>query len=66
MCALVRVSPGWFGLLVSCADTKKKSSLMLSLLPPPGRVDGSGGVPWLGHLPQLGPLAELNQQVQYF
>ncbi len=65
MCALVRVSaPGaavpWFGLLYSYADTKKKSSLMLSLLSPPGRQGPEGGVPWLGDLRQLGPLGELS------
>ncbi len=51
-----QVSPNWFGILFSCADTKKKSSLMLSLFEP-----GETPVPWMGNLNHLGPMAGLSQ-----
>ena len=64
LCALVQVAESkelphciqsnWFGLLFSCADTKKKSSLMLALLEP-----GDCPVPWLGNLRRLGPVDDL-------
>ena len=28
LCALVQVSKNWFGIIFSCADTKKKSNLV--------------------------------------
>lgn len=62
LCALVQVASdktsavNWFGLLFSCADTKKKSNLMLALFEP-----GNTPVPWLGDLRRLGPLEDLNQ-----
>eukprot|EP00095_Tigriopus_kingsejongensis_P002907 snap_masked-scaffold336_size202805-processed-gene-1.8 protein:Tk02907 transcript:snap_masked-scaffold336_size202805-processed-gene-1.8-mRNA-1 annotation:"conserved hypothetical protein" len=55
LCALVQLSTDWFGIIFSCPDVKKKSSLMLSLLEP-----GSEPVPWLGNLRLLGPLSDLN------
>lgn len=59
LCALVEVAPQWFGIIFSCADTKRKSSLMLALFEP-----GPEPVPWLGNLNELGPLAGLNETNQ--
>nr|XP_040582131.1 integrator complex subunit 14-like [Lepeophtheirus salmonis] len=58
MCALVKVSEedDWYGLLFSCSDSKKRSSLMLSLFEP-----GSKPVPWLGDIQELGPSSDLNE-----
>lgn len=55
LCALVQVATDWFGIIFSCPDVKKKSSLMLSLFEP-----GSQPVPWLGNLRKLGPVSDLN------
>lgn len=48
MAALVVLADNWFGFCFSFTD-KKKSNLMLTLLPP-----GSDSVPWLGDLRYLG------------
>lgn len=49
MAALCEVAEGWFGILYSWADTKKKSNLMLTVLEP-----GVDVIPWLGDFEQLG------------
>ncbi|KAK3917692.1 Integrator complex subunit 14 [Frankliniella fusca] len=49
MAALCEVAEGWFGILFSWADNKKKSNLMLTVLEP-----GTDAIPWLGDLEQLG------------
>ncbi|XP_023336085.1 integrator complex subunit 14 [Eurytemora carolleeae] len=56
MCALVEVGEDWFGFIYSWSDTKKKSSLMLSILEP-----GNMSVPWLGSINRLGPASDLNE-----
>jgi hypothetical protein len=56
MCALVEVGEDWFGFIYSWSDTKKKSSLMLSLLEP-----GAAAIPWLGSINRLGPANDLNE-----
>jgi len=56
LCALVEIGEEWFGVVYSWSDTKKKSSLMLSLFEP-----GVNAVPWLGPLHRLGPLAGLTE-----
>ena len=61
LCALVEVAPSWYGILFSCADTKKKSNLMLALFSP-----GPCPVPWLGDLSQLGPLEEAPLEQGFF
>lgn len=43
MIALCQLSTNWYGLLVSWADNKKKSNLMLITLEP-----GTNSIPWLG------------------
>ncbi|XP_022108011.1 integrator complex subunit 14-like [Acanthaster planci] len=48
--ALVNVGENWYGLLHSCADSKKKSNLMMSLFEP-----GDKAIPWLGRFHLLGP-----------
>ncbi len=48
--ALVNVGENWYGLLHSCADSKKKSNLMMSLFEP-----GDHAIPWLGKFHLLGP-----------
>lgn len=45
MAALVLLNTNWFGFLYTCADSKKKSNLMLMVLKP-----GSDVIPWLGDL----------------
>lgn len=47
--ALVSVGEDWYGYIYSHADCKKKSNLMLTVLPP-----GTDVVPWLGDLNNLG------------
>lgn len=47
--ALVMLGDDWFGYIYSHADCKKKSNLMLTVLPP-----GVDSVPWLGDLNNLG------------
>lgn len=49
--ALTLLSENWFGFIYSYADSKKKSNLMLTVLPP-----GSDSVPWLGDLRYLGTM----------
>ncbi|XP_075153129.1 integrator complex subunit 14 [Haematobia irritans] len=46
---LLNSSKSWFGFLYSYADSKKKSNLMLNILPP-----GNNVIPWLGDLQMLG------------
>uniref|UniRef100_A0A1I8PBR1 Integrator complex subunit 14 n=1 Tax=Stomoxys calcitrans TaxID=35570 RepID=A0A1I8PBR1_STOCA len=46
---LLNSSRSWFGFLYSYADSKKKSNLMLNILPP-----GNNVIPWLGDLQMLG------------
>ncbi|XP_038072885.1 integrator complex subunit 14-like isoform X2 [Patiria miniata] len=48
--ALVNVGENWYGLLHSCADSKKKSNLMMSLF-----EHGDKAIPWLGRFHLLGP-----------
>lgn len=49
LAALVLLNDNWYGFLYSYADSKKKSNLMLNILPP-----GSNVIPWLGDLKMLG------------
>jgi Integrator complex subunit 14 len=49
MAALVLLGENWFGFVYSYADSKKKSNLMLTILPP-----GHDIIPWLGDLRYLG------------
>ncbi|XP_055608266.1 integrator complex subunit 14 [Uranotaenia lowii] len=51
MAALVLLNDNWYGFIYSYADGKKKSNLMLNVLPP-----GNDVVPWLGDLRYLGNL----------
>ncbi|XP_058067042.1 integrator complex subunit 14 [Anopheles bellator] len=53
MAALVLLGDGWYGFIYSYADGKKKSNLMLNVLPP-----GNDVVPWLGDLRYLGTLED--------
>jgi hypothetical protein len=48
MTALCQLSSNWYGLLVSWADNKKKSNLMLITLEP-----GTNAIPWLGDIQNL-------------
>lgn len=59
MCGIVQVGEEWYGILYSWSDSKKKSSLMLSIFEP-----GLWAVPWLGSLNRLGPASDLNQTLQ--
>ncbi|XP_052794374.1 integrator complex subunit 14-like [Mya arenaria] len=56
MVALTKVGPDWFGILYSWADSKKKSSLMLSLFQP-----GVDAVSWMGNLNYLSPIADFSE-----
>ncbi|KAI8124856.1 Integrator complex subunit 14 [Lucilia cuprina] len=49
LAALVLLNDNWYGFIYSYADTKKKSNLMLNILPP-----GNNVIPWLGDLQMLG------------
>ncbi|EDV57316.1 integrator complex subunit 14 [Drosophila erecta] len=49
MAALVRVGDKWYGFIYAFTDSKKKSNLMLNILPP-----GTNVIPWLGDLELLG------------
>lgn len=49
LAAVVILSENWFGFLYSYADSKKKSNLMLSILPP-----GNNNIPWLGDFRMFG------------
>lgn len=51
MAALVLLNDDWFGFIYSYADSKKKSNLMLTVLPP-----GHDIIPWLGDLRYLGTI----------
>ncbi|CAH1737670.1 unnamed protein product [Aphis gossypii] len=48
MIAVCQLSSNWYGLLVSWADNKKKSNLMLIILEP-----GTNAIPWLGDIRNL-------------
>lgn len=54
MAALVLLNDDWFGFIYSYADSKKKSNLMLTVLPP-----GHDGIPWLGDLRFMGTVDDL-------
>lgn len=54
MAALVLLNDDWFGFIYSYADSKKKSNLMLTVLPP-----GHDGIPWLGDLRFMGTIDDL-------
>ncbi|ALC38028.1 CG4785 [Drosophila busckii] len=49
MAALVTLGEKWYGFIYAYTDVKKKSNLMLHILPP-----GVNVVPWLGDLDMLG------------
>ncbi|XP_063698589.1 integrator complex subunit 14 [Culicoides brevitarsis] len=51
--ALTLLAENWFGFIYSYADSKKKSNLMLTVLPP-----GADVVPWLGDLRYLGTMED--------
>ncbi|XP_055528850.1 integrator complex subunit 14 [Wyeomyia smithii] len=51
MAALVLLNDNWYGFIYSYADSKKKSNLMLNVLPP-----GNDVIPWLGDFRFLGNL----------
>lgn len=51
MAALCLLNDDWFGFIYSYADSKKKSNLMLTVLPP-----GNNIIPWLGDLRYLGTI----------
>lgn len=61
MTAVCQLSSNWYGLLVSWADNKKKSNLMLIILEP-----GTNAIPWLGDIRNLtlSPV-ELNKSGKY-
>ncbi|XP_037959587.1 integrator complex subunit 14 isoform X2 [Teleopsis dalmanni] len=46
--ALVLLNNNWYGFIFACSDSKKKSSLLLNVLPP-----GNNVIPWLGDLRSL-------------
>ncbi|XP_054744087.1 integrator complex subunit 14 [Anastrepha obliqua] len=54
LAALVLLNDNWYGFLYSYADSKKKSNLMLNILPP-----GNNVIPWLGDLQLLGFVEDL-------
>lgn len=58
---MCQLSSNWYGLLVSWADNKKKSNLMLIILEP-----GTNAIPWLGDIRNLtlSP-TELNKSGKY-
>lgn len=57
MTAVCQLSSSWYGLLVSWADNKKKSNLMLIILEP-----GTNPIPWLGDIQNLTlSLTEINK-----
>ncbi|EDV31059.1 uncharacterized protein Dana_GF15169 [Drosophila ananassae] len=49
MAALVLVGEKWYGFIYAYTDNKKKSNLMLNVLPP-----GTNVIPWIGDLELLG------------
>lgn len=49
MAALVLLNDNWYAFIYSYADNKKKSNLMLTILPP-----GHDVIPWIGDLRNLG------------
>lgn len=49
LAAVVILTDNWYGFLYSYADSKKKSNLMLSILPP-----GNNNIPWLGDFRMFG------------
>lgn len=46
MAALVLLNENWYGFIYSCADSKRKSNLMLTILPP-GKLLGGFSIVWL-------------------
>lgn len=54
LAAMVSLADDWFGFIFSYADSKKKSNLMLTILPPGHEV-----VPWLGDLRFIGTVDDL-------
>ncbi|KAL4228241.1 Von Willebrand factor A [Mactra antiquata] len=56
MVAVTKVGDEWYGILYSWADSKKKSSLMLSLFEP-----GLEAVSWLGSLSYLSPISDFSE-----
>lgn len=54
LAALVLLNDNWFGFIYSYADSKKKSNLMLTILPP-----GYDVIPWLGDLRYIGTVDDL-------
>lgn len=54
LAAMVSLADDWFGFIFSYADSKKKSNLMLTILPP-----GHDVVPWLGDLRFIGTVDDL-------
>lgn len=54
LAALVLLNDDWFGFIYSYADSKKKSNLMLTILPP-----GHDVIPWLGDLRYIGTVDDL-------
>ncbi|KAL9930827.1 integrator complex subunit 14 isoform 1-T1 [Glossina fuscipes fuscipes] len=54
LAALVILNENWYGFLFSYADSKKKSNLMLNILPP-----GNNAIPWLGDMQMLGLIEDL-------
>lgn len=54
LAAMVSLADDWFGFIFSYADSKKKSNLMLTILPPGHEV-----VPWLGDLRYIGTVDDL-------
>ncbi|XP_030382991.1 integrator complex subunit 14 [Scaptodrosophila lebanonensis] len=49
MAALVLLGEKWYGFIYAFTDAKKKSNLMLNVLPP-----GTNVIPWLGDIEMLG------------
>ncbi|KAK3606008.1 hypothetical protein CHS0354_025040 [Potamilus streckersoni] len=56
MVAITKVGEDWFGMLYSWADSKKKSSLMLSLFEP-----GAEAVTWIGDIKNLAPISDFTE-----
>uniref|UniRef100_A0A1A9W427 Integrator complex subunit 14 n=1 Tax=Glossina brevipalpis TaxID=37001 RepID=A0A1A9W427_9MUSC len=54
LAALVVLNDNWYGFVFSYADSKKKSNLMLNILPP-----GNNVIPWLGDMQMLGLIEDL-------
>ncbi|KAG4069438.1 hypothetical protein HA402_001737 [Bradysia odoriphaga] len=61
MAALILLNENWFGFIYSYADSKKKSNLMLTVLPP-----GHDVIPWLGDLRYVGNIEDTQQDNSVF